>query len=319
MTLLLEYNQKKITCLNKQLVDSISNVIQRKLGPVERPRGSVVEEELGDAIDSVGNLHSRRGEAVGEARILGDDADALGRLPLVLRPEDDGAQGIVRDEEHRVLVEGGQVGAVEAAADGLGAVLEGHADGLALFGGRVEAEQLAALAVADEHAGAVVEGRDAGEAVHRLVGAALDEPGLGRLAVGANLDDTAGKRADDEAVAGRVVLHVLEAAKDALGHGRQVLLPLDPARREVVLHNQVGARDVDALRVKGRAGVGADGELVVALVDLHARDVERGHVGDAGEGDDVGDAVLDGVVHGNGALVEVAGADGWSVLVLGQS
>lgn len=101
------------------------------------------------------------------------------------------------------------------------------------------------------------------------------------------------------------MLNVLVAAVDAVGDGGQVGPPELLPAREVVLDEEVVARDVCAAGVKGGAGVDNDGQAAEG-VDLDAAGVEDRVVRELVEGDGLCDLVGEGVVYGDCGVVQDA-------------
>lgn len=148
-------------------------------------------------------------------------------------------------------------------------------------------------------------GRQACEPLLGVVLVVGEVPRRRGLAVLAHADDAAGPCAHGEGIPAGVVLNVLVAAVDAVGDGGQVGPPELLPAREVVLDEEVVARDVCAAGVKGGAGVDNDGQAAEG-VDLDAAGVEDRVVRELVEGDGLCDLVGEGVVYGDCGVVQDA-------------
>ncbi|KAK8115532.1 hypothetical protein PG984_012034 [Apiospora sp. TS-2023a] len=193
-----------------------------------------VGEPLRDGVDAAGAAapdgDGGDGEAAGARQAVGHGAAEHGGGPGGIgRVQHVGARGVVRDQDDLAAPARRDGDAVQRGGHLRGGAVpggDGHVLGGALLGARhVELVELAVGAVGDEQGLAVGRGDQAAEALDGVVRGRFEVPGLGR-AVGADLDQRAGERADDErgAVAG-VVGDVLVAAVGAIGEGREVGLP----------------------------------------------------------------------------------------------
>ncbi|KAK8065095.1 hypothetical protein PG997_011842 [Apiospora hydei] len=102
---------------------------------------------------------------------------------------------------------------------------------------------------------AIRRGHEPAEALDGMVRGRLEVP-RARLAVGRDADERAGERAERKTGAAcGVVGDILVASVDAVSQGREVGLPEHLVGGQVVLDQEVAARDVGAGGVEGAAGV----------------------------------------------------------------
>ncbi|KAK8034148.1 hypothetical protein PG993_009143 [Apiospora rasikravindrae] len=289
----------------QQRLDIGRDVDQRPLRAVPGPRtGHLrINEILRDGEDVASKQNGCDSDTATRQQAVGDGHGAakVGRNPgRVGRVQHVRARNVIRHQNDLAAPARRNRNTVKRRSHaGAAGARDGHGHRHALLGRHVEPVEPAVGAVGDQQGLAVRRGHEAAEALDGMVGGRLEVPSAS-LAVGGDADERAGESADGEAGAVGVVGDVLVAAVDAVGHGREVGLPQDFVGGQVILDQEVVARDVGAGGVEGAAGVYDHGEAVTEGVHFDAAEVQGRVIGEAGDGQGLLHCVCLGIPYGDG-------------------